>query len=104
MSEVIVKRAVDRSKYPKKMMYVDKQGNICVADRPQPLSAEEKASRLEARKAEYKEYLAKKRKLREAVQKAKKQARKEPSVANAEALEVAQDAYTAFKAKKWREA
>ena len=103
MSEVIVKRAIDRSKFPKTMLYVDKHGNICKADRPQPLSAEDKASRQEAMDAKYHAYVTNKGKLRSVVQKAKKQAKKEPSVANAEVLEEAQEKYADFKQVKWRE-
>lgn len=103
MSEVIVKRAIDRSKFPKTMLYVDKHGNICKADRPQPLSAEDKASRQEARDAKYHAYVTNKGKLRSVMQKAKKQARKEPTVANAEALEEAVKAYNDFKQTNWRE-
>ena len=103
MSEVLVKRAIDRSKYPKAMMYVDKQGNICKADKPKPMSAEEKASRNEARTTKYHAYMTHKGKLRSVVQKAKKQAKKEPSVANAEALEEAVKVYNDFKAVSWRE-
>ena len=101
--EILVKRAIDRSKYPKAMMYVDSHGNICKADKRQPLSDEEKASRLEARNTKYHAYMTHKGKLRAEVGKAKKQARKEPSVANAEALEETQQNYADFKKTKWGE-
>ena len=103
MEEVIVKRAIDRSKYPKALLYVDRQGNICKCDRPSPLSPEEKVSRQEARTAKLHAYRTHKAKLRSLMQKAKKQAKKEPSVANAEALEVAIKAYNDFKKIRWRE-
>ena len=45
MAEIVVKGAVDRSKYPKRMMFVDKEGNICLADMPKRLSLEEKKAR-----------------------------------------------------------
>lgn len=103
MGKVLVKNAINRRDYPKTMMYVDKVGNICEADKPQPLSAEEKASRQEARDSKYHAYITKKQKLRSVVMKAKKQARKEPSVTNAEAFEEALQAYNDFKQVRWRE-
>lgn len=103
MGEILVKRAIDRSKYPKAMMYVDRQGNICKANRPQSLSAEEKASRQEARTSKLHAYRTHKAKLREVARKAKKQAKKEPSVVNAKALEEAVKNYNDFKQTSWRE-
>ena len=100
MSEILVERAIDRSKYPKAMIYVDKQGNICKADRPKPLSEEEKAKRQIARNEAKAESQAEGEGLREALSKARKQAKKEPSVVNAEVLELAQQAYAEFKAGK----
>jgi len=97
MSEILVKRAIDRSKYPKTMMYVDGQGNICRADKRQPLTDEEKAVRKEARDNIRKTVLAQKQKLRQAMQRAKKEARKNPSVATAEAYEGAKEDYLDFK-------
>ena len=95
--EILVKRAIDRSKYPKAMMYVDKQGNICRVDRPKPLSAEEKASRKEVRDKAYQNWLSQKRTLRKDVLNAKKEARKQPSVFIAEAYEKAEEDYKDFK-------
>lgn len=91
--EIIAKRVVDRSKYQGRMMFVDREGNVCVADRPKRLSPEEKAERQAARDKERKEQQAEGRALREALSNARKQARKNPSVENAEALEVALKAY-----------
>ena len=102
MSEILVKRAIDRSKYPKVMMYVDRQGNICKADRPQPLSPEEKQARQEARTKKYEEHREAKRKLREAMFKAKKKAKQQPTVDNAEAFEQADKDYKDFKAKGFK--
>ena len=86
------------------MMYVDRQGNICKADKPSPLSEEEKASRKAERDAKYKVYLGEKRKLREAMHKTKKKAKVEPTVENAEAYEGAREEYANFRKQKWREA
>ena len=97
MGEILVKRAIDRSRYPKTMMYVDKQGNICKADRPRPLSAEEKAVRKEARDKAYQDWLSQKRKLRKDMLNAKKEAKKHPSVASALAYEQAQEDYNDYK-------
>ena len=96
--EILVKRAIDRSKYPKAMIYVDRQGNICKANRSQPLSPEEKSSRQVVRDVIRKSKQAKGKALRDAVSKAKEQVRKEPSVANAGALESASHEYAEFKA------
>src|SRR3990167_3883117 len=60
MGEILVKRAIDRIKYPKTMMYVDGEGNICRADKPQALSPEEKAARKEARYRDKKAFRDKK--------------------------------------------
>ena len=82
------------------MMYVDKEGNIRKADKPHALSPEEKAKRQKARDEAKAERQAEGRALRESLSKARKQAKKEPSVANAEVLELAQQAYAEFKADK----
>ena len=97
MAQIIAKRVVDRSKYPHAMMFVDKDGNVCVADRPEPLSDAEKQKRLEARKAKRTAEVAERKDDREALAKARAKAKKEPSVANAEAYEQALATY----AKKW---
>ena len=97
MSEVLVKRAIDRSKYPNALIYVDRQGNVCKADKRQPLSPEEKAKRQEARNKKYAEHIEAKRKLREVLHKAKKEAKKNPLVGNAEAYEKAKEDYEDFK-------
>ena len=97
MGEILVRRAIDRSKYPKTMMYVDGEGNICAQEKRQPLSPEEKAERQEARDKKREAYLAEGKKVRDAYFGAKKKAQKEPSVANAEALEEAKQAYEVFK-------
>src|SRR3990167_10713248 len=58
MSQRITGKVVDRNKYPKQMIFVDKDGYVCVADRPKPISEEEKAKRQRVRdntKAEAKE-------------------------------------------------
>ena len=104
MSEILVRKAIDRSKYPKTMMYVDRQGNICKPDKPSPLSEEEKAIRKAAGTAKHQRYLAEKRKLREAMHKTKKKAKVEPTVENAEAYEGAREEYANFRKQKWREA
>ena len=104
MSEILVRKAIDRSKYPKTMMYVDRQGNICKADKPSHLSEEEKAIRKAAGTAKHQRYLAEKRKLREAMHKTKKKAKVEPTVENAEAYEGAREEYANFRKQKWREA
>ena len=58
------KPVVDRSKYPKQLVFLDTEGYVCVADRPKGISEEEKAKRLKARekaKAEAKQLRAKER-------------------------------------------
>ena len=97
MGEILVKRVIDRSLYPKAMIYVDKQGNVCKANRPQALSPEEKDKRFAERSNKRKVRVAKSKELRDAVSNARKQAKKEPSVANAKALEGAKEAYEVFK-------
>ena len=97
MGKILVKRAIDRSKYPKTMMYVDREGNICAQEKRQPLSPEEKAKRQAARDEKRNAYLAEGKKIRDAYFVAKKKAQKEPSVANAEALEEAKEVYDSFK-------
>ena|SRR3990167_2811125 len=97
MGEILVRRAIDRSRYPKAMMYVDGEGNICKVGRHQALSPEEKAERLAERNDKRKVRVAKSKELRDGVSEARKQAKKEPSVANAKALQVAQEAYVVFK-------
>ena len=84
---------VDRNEYAKQMVFLDSQGYVCVADRPQPLSEEEKAKRQkerakgeEARKRQRAAY-------RKKVQDARKRLLKEKSVAAAEALEQAEAEY-----------
>ena len=46
--EILVRKAIDRSKHPKAMLYVDGQGNICKADKPSPLSEEERDANKES--------------------------------------------------------
>lgn len=99
---MLVKRAVDRGKYPKALIYVDKQGNICKADRPQPLSSVERQKRDDERKEKYKKWLVEKQGLRARVQKAKKEVKRYPSVENAEKYQSEQDAYNDFKKTSWR--
>ena len=96
MGKILVKRAIDRSKYPKTMMYVDREGNICAQEKRQPLSPEEKAKRQAARDEKRNAYLAEKKKVRDAFFKAKRTAAKNPSVANAEAFEEVKEAYDRF--------
>lgn len=93
MSKIIVPRAVDRSKYPKSMMFVDKAGNVCIADKAKPLTDEERASRLEARKEKKSLESAERLGARKTLIEAKKKARKEPSVENAQAYEEAKAKY-----------
>ena len=100
--EILVRKAIDRSKHPKAMLYVDGQGNICKADKPSPLSEDERASRQEARDVKYRAYLVHKQKLNAEVAKAKKQARKDPTVANAEVLGEVKERYENFKQVTWR--
>lgn len=45
MSEILVEKAIDRSLHPGVMMYVDKVGNICKADRRQKMTTEERAKK-----------------------------------------------------------
>lgn len=49
MATRITDKVVDRSKYPKQMIFVDKEGYVCVADRPKGISEEEKAKRQKTR-------------------------------------------------------
>lgn len=97
MSEILVKRAIDRSKYPKTMMYVDGQGNICKTTKKQPLTDAEKTARKSARDKKHQEVMAERQNLRQAMQRAKKEARKNPNVENAEAYEEAKADYEMFK-------
>ena len=93
MAQVIVPRAVDRSKYKGKLVFIDKAGNIAVADRPKGLSVEEKAERKAKRQAEHGKVVAKRAVLRNAMSEARKNAKKNPSVATAQAYEDAKSAY-----------
>jgi len=43
------KSVVDRSKYPKQLVFLDTEGYVCVADRPKGISEEEKAKRQKVR-------------------------------------------------------
>ena len=90
---------VDIRGYEKAFKYVNNKGEVWTAERPQPLSEEEKADRQEARDGARAERQAEGKTLRDAISKARKQARKDISVANAEALEEAVHAYAGFKAK-----
>ena len=84
---------VDRNKYPGSMMFVGKDGKVYVADRPQPLSEQEKSARARER-AKVKDQETKQRSAyRKKMHDAKAKARKEPTVANSEAYQEAKAAY-----------
>ena len=95
--EILVKRAVDRSKYPHRLIFVDKQGNVCVADRPQPMSAEEKAERQAARDEGKKAFRDEKAGLKKAMHEAKAIARKSLNPLDAEGYAAAKAEYDNFR-------
>ena len=97
MGEILVRRAIDRSKYPKTMMYVDGEGNICRADKPQALSPEEKAARKEARDRDKKAFRDKKAGLRKAMFEAKARAKKSLNPVDVEEYEQAKEEYDNFR-------
>jgi hypothetical protein len=97
MAQIIVPKAVDRTKYPGKLIFLDSEGNIAIADRPEPMSEAEKAKKALERQAEHSKEVAKRQAARKAMQDAKERLRKNPSVANAQEYEEAKAAYEAIK-------
>jgi hypothetical protein len=73
------KSVVDRSAHPGAMLYVDGEGYVCKANRPKPLSAEEKAQREAKRKAAKKVLVEERAGKRKAMLDARKVLRKSPS-------------------------
>jgi len=86
MATVLVAKAIDRSKYPNMMMFVDADGNICGTDRPVKMSEAEKAANAAQRKKDM-----------APVTEALKRMTKDPTPANVQAY---QDAKAAFEARK----
>ena len=97
MGKVLVPRAIDRSKYPKTMMYVDGKGNICGQDKRVALSDEEKVKRAQAKKDSLAQFKVEKNLLVENVRQSKAKSKKELSVVNTEALLKAQKDLDEFK-------
>lgn len=66
---------VDRKEYPSRMIYLDSEGYVCVADRPVKASPEELAKRAEARKALKKKEVAARKAERDAASAVRKKER-----------------------------
>lgn len=90
MAERISKQpVVDRDDYPHRIIYIDSEGYVCMADKPKGLSLAEKKERQEARDEAREEKIDERAAAREALRKAKKKAKKEISVENTKAYEEA---------------
>jgi hypothetical protein len=79
------------------MLFVDKEGNIAIADKPEPMSEAEKSKRALERQAQHSKEVTKRQLARKSMQDAKERLRKDPSVSNAQAYEDAKAAYEEMK-------
>jgi beta-galactosidase GanA len=106
MKRISEKSVVDRKQFKGKMMFIDKEGYVCIADRPQKLTPEERATRLAARMAKKQEKKKQGAKFRENIVLANKVYRKVVKSKNLgeitkslKALDVAKEEYEKFKGK-----
>jgi len=90
MAERISKEpVVDRDEYPGRLIHIDREGYVCVADRPKGLSPAEKKEGQKARDEARQQRVDERAEARDVLRKARQKAKKEPSVENAEAYEEA---------------
>jgi len=94
MAERISKEpVVDRDEYQGRMIFIDSEGYVCVADRPKGLSPAEKKERQKERELARDEKIQEREDVRDVLRKARQKAKKEPSVENAQDYEVALEEY-----------
>lgn len=100
MSERISNEPViDRSKYPKRIIFVDREGYVCVADRPKKLDPAEKKERDNARRNAKAEIIEQRAAFRAKVREAKTKAKKTLLPEDAEAYEQAKKEYETLMGK-----
>lgn len=93
MSRIIVENVVNRNDYPGEILFVDKHGNVAVAERKQKMSSEEIRAKQAARKATHQLKMAKLEPYKQSMITAHNTVKKKPSIENVKARDQAAKEY-----------